>query len=324
MNPFRINIEDKESYTVEDYKEIQRKLREKIDDVKNLANSLYPTNYELREKKENLTDFLTKCLKQNFLIEESDNYPLEHLIKIGDGGDNKSCIVTCSIYPVINKNDTSHISNLVKKIPHQLAKVGYNGSFLWFEGKYPNPTGKEMKFAGVPYAFKIFMMLEAYKRGFTKVIWIDSACYPLNSPKPLFDELEKRDAIFQIFDENFFGNNSEFMYPKTYEILNNFTGRNVSQGLKVNSIVFGLNMESKDVKSFISEYYELVTLGLPFLSRFPEEIVFTSLFNQPKYQHFFHNMPYNNKFYVHEGHYDKNMARINGYFFSQLCHNSMN
>ena len=59
---------------------------------------------------------------------------------------------------------------LLKSIPAALEKCGFNGYFLYRMGGFPNPTGIEIQYIGVPYAFKIFMMVEAQKMGFDQVL----------------------------------------------------------------------------------------------------------------------------------------------------------
>jgi hypothetical protein len=51
------------------------------------------------------------------------------------------------------------------------------------------------------------------------------------------------------------------------------------------TIVFGLKMNAEKVQKLIENYYEMVELGLPFMSCFPEEFVLSALLWKPEYRH---------------------------------------
>jgi hypothetical protein len=66
----------------------------------------------------------------------------------------------------------------------------------------------------------------------------------------------------------------------------------------------------------IDEYYDMVKLGLPFLSIFPEEIVLSSIFNKSEYRHLLYQKYENERLHIHEDRLDIDSAKQNGYFFS--------
>jgi hypothetical protein len=176
-----------------------------------------------------------------------------------------------------------------------------------------------MKYVGLPYGFKIFMMLEAKKRGFEKVIWLDSACYAVNNPEHLFNVLEKYDGVFRSFPANCFESNSceNTIFPKTIELLSSRFGRDIRNDDIVNSIVFGLNFDSPKIDQFIEMYYEMVELGLPFLSCFPEETVFSAILNSDEFRYILGNACETEMLYINEHYCDLNSARNYGYYFQQ-------
>ena len=171
-----------------------------------------------------------------------------------------------------------------------------------------------MKYAGVPYCFKIFMMLEAQKKGFDKVIWIDSGCYALNNPESLFDILYKDDAIMQTYYCN--NNYSAMVFQNTIEMLNSITKCNLHNATYIESVVFELNMQSAHVKEFIKEYYDMVRQGYPFFSIFPEEIVFSALFQKEEYKNLItRDYSIQKKLKIHETKMNEEQAKSNGYYF---------
>ena len=179
-----------------------------------------------------------------------------------------------------------------------------------------------MKYVGVPYCFKIFMMLEAKKMGFERIIWLDAACYAVNNPERLFDIVSEDDAIFRSFPPNCFSPNTcdNIVFPKTIELLSKLVNRDIRNDTTINSIIFGLNFASPKICDFIDEYYEMVKLGLPFLSSFPEEIVFTSIFNKPEYNYVFKNRDEMYRLYIHESYLNKESAKHNGFYFVQRAY----
>jgi hypothetical protein len=314
-NPFVLDILDKQDYSNDDLRDIQNKLNLKKETVENLIKELYPfgdDNYKI-----SLDDMLNRCTKgvvQKLIDNENDVYPAKVLYKIGNGGDKKNCFVCCT--PLSNNRDS-----ISKNIYQSLEKVGFNGYFYLFNGGFPNPTGLEMKYAAVPYCFKIFMMLEAKKLGFEKIIWLDSACYAVNNPQRLFDILETDDAIFRQFWPYTPGflTYENTVFKDTIKILDETSRGNLVNSINVCTIVFGLNFASENINKFVEHYYEMVKLGTPFLSYYPEEVVITSIFNRDELKYLFYNRGESNMLFIHEHNIcsDFQRAKIHGYFFVQ-------
>lgn len=308
-NPFIIDIEDKEEYSYDEYIKIQEKLQEKNLDV--FLEYLYPKE-NMSTTLEEIKRRTTRGLYQKIIDVSNNILFTKQVFKLGTGGDGKNCFVCCT--PLFTDRHKASLS-----MRQSLEDVGFNGYFILLNGGFPNPTGTEMKYVGVPYSFKIFMMLEAKKMGFERVIWLDAACYAVNNPERLFDIVSEDDAIFRSFPPNCFSPNTceNIVFPKTIELLSNLVNRNIRDDTTINSIVFGLNFASPKINDFINEYYEMVKLGLPFLSSFPEEIVFTSIFNKPDYNYVFKNRGEMYKLYIHECYLNKEAAKHNGFYFVQ-------
>jgi len=310
-NPFLIDIEDKEEYSLEEYKDIQKKISEKnIDDI---LNQYYPPV----DKSYKYEDFKYRCtngFRQKIIdINNNNQLPEKNLYTIGNGGNHKNCIVCCTSFAHDNLKSNSRY-NASQNIVKSLEEVGFNGHVYILNGGFPNPTGTEMKYIGVPYCFKIFMMLEAKKIGFKNVIWIDSSCYAINNPQELFDILDNEYTLCMTYPS---GNNYNGMsFKETIELLNSITKTNLHDASYIMTIVFGLNLDSEIIMKMIDDYYDMVKLGLPFLSIFPEEIVLSSIFNKPEYSRLLTRRHINDRLQIHEDRLDMNSAKQNGYFFS--------
>jgi hypothetical protein len=232
--------------------------------------------------------------------------PIQNLIKIGKGGDN--CLVCYASW-------NGKYADFMKEIPASLEKTGFNGYLLYRVGGFPNPTGKEIQYCGVPYCFKVFCLLEAKNLGFSKALWFDCAFTPLKDPTPLFDWMEKEGSFLRLH-ESF----KKFILPKTTEYIKNITGVDVLQAKYVSAQVFGFDFRNPLTQEFISEYYKLVELGIPFFSCFPEEYVFSSIIGQKPQA--WKAQPYANLVFPENKLRGKDLSWLQkeGYFFLQKNH----
>ena len=310
QNPFLIDIEDKPEYSIEEYKDIQKKISEKnIDDI---LNQYYPPANDFY-KYEDFRNRCTNGFRQKIISSNEEQLPQKLLYTIGNGGNYNNCIVCCTSFSHDHvKSDSRY--NASKNIVKSLEEVGFNGHVYILNGGFPNPTGTEMKYIGVPYCFKIFMMLEAKQKGFNNVIWIDSNCYAINNPQPLFDILDIQHTLLMT---NPYSNNYDAMsFRETIHLINTITNTDIHDANYIITVVFGLKLDSEIIMKIIDEYYDMVKLGLPFLSIFPEEIVLSSIFNKPEYRHLLYKTYQNERLHIHEDRLDMDSAKQNGYFFS--------
>jgi hypothetical protein len=262
-NPFSINFPEKQDLTDSDYITVQNLLREI--NIEPLLHEHYVPNQGYTTF-DDLKGRCQKGIKLVLIDPEKGLFPVRYLEKIGKGSD--MCLVSWVSF-------NNKYASLVTAIPEALRKLGFNGYFLYQVGGYPNPTGKEIQYAGVPYAFKIFMMLEAQKLGYNKVFWVDSSMLPLRDPTPLFNQLEENGAFIpECTNHNY---HKKYIFPKTRELLKELTTTDVIAVRHFCTALFGLKMDAEKVEKFIESYYELVALGLPFISCFPEEFVFSAI-----------------------------------------------
>jgi len=309
-NPFLLPLEEKQEYSWEDYIEIQSLLEEKKTCLEALLQDLYPVQ-GMRTSAEEMHRRCMRGLTQHLVDPNNQETPIIQHFTVGTGGD--CCFVCCT---PLGNDRCQHSQTIIES----LEKVGFNGHFLLLNGGFPNPSGIEMKYVGVPYSFKIFMMLEAEKRGFQKVIWIDAACYAVNHPQHLFDHLTNHDAVFRWFPPNIFQTNTcdNIVYPIIVDQFNQCFERDIRNDKNVNSIVFGLNFASDKIQEWIKKYYQMVEKGWPFLSSFPEEIVFTALFNSPEYEYVFSPLEsWHKQLYINEHYLSAETASQHGYYFLQ-------
>ena len=268
-NPFKISLPINPDLSTEHYIEAQEKLR--AIDINPTLDNLYPKKTPFTwpgqrpeiQKKQDFQGRMSRGIRQTLINLPEGKKPEKKLIQINKGGD--CCIVSFASYD-------GNYTKLLEAIPETLKKTGFNGFFLSMTGGFPNPTGKEIQYSGVPYCFKIFALLEAEKLGFSKVLWIDAAFLPLKNPEPLFDWIEKNGCFFQSKK-----NAKRYLLPATREILLKETGSDMYETPCIRARIIGLDLKTQKAKDFIQDYYALVELGTPFISCFPEEFVIGAL-----------------------------------------------
>jgi hypothetical protein len=271
-NPFKIDWEEKEDLSPSDYVKVEQDLQKLS--IAPTLDLLYPEKtpsswfYKKKviQKKQDFEGRMSRGIRQIMIDTSKGLIPKKELIPINGGGN--FCIVSFCSY-----NDIYH--KLQQEIPKALEKVGFHGHVLLMTGGFPNPTGKEMQYAGVPYSFKIFSLLEAEKLGFQKVLWIDAALLPLANPEPLFHWIEEKGSFFHSRK-----NSSRYILPETQKILLEKTGSDMYITPCVRARIIGLDLSLPKAKALIKDYYELVELGTPFMSCFPEEFVLGALIHK--------------------------------------------
>ena len=264
-----------------DYEELQAILQKK--DVSQQIKALYEKNAQIRDLfcLEHYQDRITRGFRQILIDRSKGFYPVRKLLKFGSGGDR--CLVCFASYNGL-------YPQYIRSIKKALSQVGFNGYFLYYIGGWPNPTGKEVQYIAVPYSFKIFAMVDAFKQGFSNVLWIDSSCLPLKNIDPLFDIIEKDGGFFEW---NFMKeiiqkyNWDQLLFPSTHKILYRLNKIDVLTGRYICARFMGIKMNSPEGRSFVKEYYKMVRHNDAFLSATPEEFVIDSIVSKQKYQKWF-------------------------------------
>lgn len=94
---------------------------------------------------------------------------------------NQAVIVNCGV------NNWYSIGS--ERLERSLVFNGFAGQLLFFKGEYPpnSPSHEEN-----PYAFKIYAIEEAIKRGFKTILLLDSSFWNIKDCMPIFDIIAER------------------------------------------------------------------------------------------------------------------------------------
>jgi hypothetical protein len=265
LNPFLVEMDDPSTDDWACVEAVQKICHSK--DSMPLLKNLYPKKKGWFETLFPLKDFHNRTMQgaRQVLIDRSQGlFPSTHLISINGGG--QDCIVLRSTF---NKNYPQMARSLIQA----LEEIGFQGVVYYREGGIPNPTGREVRYAAVPYAFKIFTLLEAYQKGYKNLLWLDTAVYPSKNPNYLFRMIEKDELLVDWVHRQKNG-----MLPKVQELLFEKAGLEKPHLMHARGGIFGIKMDAPWVDSFLKDFYEMAELGIPFLSCFPEESVLSALF----------------------------------------------
>jgi hypothetical protein len=294
LNPFLFHSLNETHDTHETYKQLEKELS--ISSIKKDIDTLF----FLEKEKLNLTEEefqavydhihirVSKGIDQKFYSKETS----KGLLKINNGGDR--CVVTTV--------DLSGRRNpeLIQQIYENLKETGFNGYLYYRIGGFPAPSNMELRYAAVPYSFKIFLMEEARQLGFRYVLWLDSRLIPMRSPDPIFNLIKKYHA-FLVNDRLMVRMNFLSFSLENLEIL---LGINPLQHPRIATPVLGLDMHSPSVRTLVKEYYLCCENGLCFLSVFPEEHVLSTIIGKHKKDFKYLNQISISTF-KHLWHYDK-------------------
>lgn len=82
---------------------------------------------------------------------------------------------------------------LQERLVRSLAEVNYrHGLLAWRDGLPPGCPSHDQS----PYAFKVYALREAQRRGYRSVLWLDAPCVAVAPPDPLFDRIEREGHLF--------------------------------------------------------------------------------------------------------------------------------
>jgi hypothetical protein len=274
-NPFEIDFYKEGVLTESDYLTMKKKL-----DMINLKDFLIECYSETPWNIIEYTVFLNRISRgTNWKFMLTSLKPKIFLEKIGSGG--RNCIISAASYSGI-------YPKMLQRHKETLKRTKFNGYHLSYIGAAPNPDGLGSKYFGVPYAFKFLALLEAEKLGFENLIWADSSFSFLKDPEPLFEEIEKNQALitFQC---------SGYAFEKNYQL--DITRNSILQCINTDSIgdkvcqiggvaagLQGWSVSSKSYKKFKELFFECLKDGRPFISAAPEEIVMQCIFSNDEFE----------------------------------------
>lgn len=144
------------------------------------------------------------------------------------------------------------------RLDRSLDAVGFRGGRVFFKDYLPGcPTHEEQ-----PYAFKIFVIREALRQGFTSIVWVDARVWALKPLDPFFEILE-RDGVY--FMEGEVGPGKAYMDSRCSDDALARSGLTRDQAASVpmfGGSLYGLDFTHPTTKEFFDEWWAWYEAGL--------------------------------------------------------------
>ncbi len=130
------------------------------------------------------TAFIAKQFK--IIGQSSNEKPEYHWIAVNSSEDEKeNCIIT---YASFNRKYPCGVRRLVDVISHS----DFRGHVHYRIGGWPNTSEGDIILAHVPYAFKVCFLREMQKKGYKRVLWLDSSILPWVSLNKIFQMIQDK------------------------------------------------------------------------------------------------------------------------------------
>lgn len=171
----------------------------------------------------------------------------------------ENCVIT---YASFNLNYPSALRHLIESIKNS----GFKGHVLYRIGGWPNAEGGSLVLSHVPYAFKAAFFKEAERKGYKRVLWLDSSLSPL----------VKLDSIFDLIAQNgyFAMGNSHMVGPYINEKAANALGVSLEAAHVVPSCssgIIGVDLTNPKGKEIVDKWYDAAFDQHAYYSSRPEQ-----------------------------------------------------
>ena len=149
-----------------------------------------------------------------------------------------------------------------------LISTGYDGDIILYLGGYPNLDGGSLKYANLPYNFKLMCMMEAERLKYHYFLWIDTAVIAQDNINFIFDILFKKGLYLNKnckIKDSFDNPNSENIGSiETFKIMN-ISYNNALNADVISGGIMGFDLTYLVYKKFIKIIESYLKLKLPFM-----------------------------------------------------------
>lgn len=139
------------------------------------------------------------------------------------------------------------------RLNRSLDAVGFTGGRVFFKDYLPGcPTHEEQ-----PYAFKLFVIREAIRQGFTSIVWVDARVWALKPLDPFFEILE-RDGIYLMTG----GARMDAHSSDESLVRSGLTRDQAAEVPMLGGSLYGLDLTNPKTKAFFDEWWAWYEAGL--------------------------------------------------------------
>ncbi len=194
----------------------------------------------------------------------------------GSPSNKKNCIVT---YISCDKAYEALLHRLIQK----LKSIGFDGHVIFRVGGWPNTEEGSLQFFDVPYAFKVYSILEAKRLGYKNCLWLDACIVPLKKLDPIFNHIDEH-GVFLFMSQGCEAPHQTvdlgYIQDFAARALANVSAQEFCRFPVTTSAVVGFDVQSDRGTQVLNAWQRMLEQKLGFLSFIPEMAPLFSLIDR--------------------------------------------
>ena len=231
-----------------------------------------------------------------FYSEELKEIPKFQVKSIGGSNPLNQCVL---IYCGLN----GPYKYCIEEIIEALEKQNYQGDVLFQVGGWPYLAEDSLSAFKTPYGFKPCAVMEAMKRGYDLVLWLDTVLIPVCNMRDFFNKMKDFDIM--IYDDSLSFDHPFYLFKimNHSEDLLNYLKWKPQQMVRTNHLntaVIGFNFRSFKTKLLVNKWFEMAKDGVAFNFASVDQLPFSYLVKYLKINA--HIMPNNKRFESFKNH----------------------
>lgn len=184
-----------DKYADEVYAKIPDICHPTLEDYQRVQDYLHKGHRPLIDRL-NKWQYYGKAINFGLLGRAPDEHIEHNIICVNcDSDDKKNCVV---LYCSFNHEYPRAIKNLINTIKQS----DFKGHILYRIGGWPDIEGGGLRFAHIPFAFKVCAFREAQNLGYQNVLWLDASVTPLQSLNKAFAVMDQQGYFTFLSDFN--------------------------------------------------------------------------------------------------------------------------
>lgn len=214
-----------------------------------------------------LKEYTDNCCNINFIDAKGKRSIKHERFCINtDENDLDRAIITFASFNKNYPRGLERLNNLIKN-------SSYKGHLISRLGGWPNINSGELKYAHIPYSFKVCFFNEVANIGYKKILWIDASVVPIVNLNSVFDQIE-HDGYIVLDNWHNIGPYDNELSLNEYEI-------SMDDAMSIRSCevsVVGFDLSSKLGTLLFEDWYSYMKKPYGYFSSRPEQNALSIIF----------------------------------------------